>query len=118
MTGTPRQTFTRGRAVEYMAKTVLEKKGYHVIRSAGDRSPVDLVAWRCGGNQILIKTERARTKIQTPTAIAGHYAGDLAALRAMVVPPFSDRQFWVWDVWYGWRFFEVLSGGICEVDDV
>ena len=36
----------------------------------------------------------------------------------MVVPPFSDRQFWIWDVWYGWRFFEVLSGGICEVDDV
>ena len=118
MTHIPRQTYTRGRAVEYMAYHLLLSKGYHAVLCAGTTTPVDLVAWRCGGQQILIKTERARTKIQTPTAVAGHYAGDLAALRAMVVPPVSLRQFWIWDVWYGWRFFEVMAGGICEVNDV
>ena len=118
MNASPRQTFTRGRAVEFMAYNLLISKGYHAVMSAGTESPVDLIAWRHGSNQILIKTERARTKFRSPTAVAGYYAGDIAALRVMTVPPFADRHLWVWDVWKGWRFFEVLTGGICEVADV
>ncbi len=118
MTGDPRQTFTRGREVEHMAHSLLLSKGYHAVLCAGTTTPVDIVAWRCSGQQIHVKTERARTKLRTPAEVARCYAGDLAALRTMVVPPLAERQLWVWDVWYGWRFFDVLSGGICEVDDV
>ena len=38
--------YARGRAFEYRVKSLLEKHGYFVMRSAGSRSPVDLVAFR------------------------------------------------------------------------
>lgn len=37
------KNYVRGRAFEYRAKKYLEKKGYLVIRSAGSKSPFDLV---------------------------------------------------------------------------
>jgi hypothetical protein len=118
MNAAPKQHFTRGRAVEYMAYNLLLAKGYHAVMSAGKTSPVDIIAWRCGGDQILVKTERAKTRLNTPELVARRYAPDLAALRAMAVPPFADRHLWVWDAWHDWRFFSVFTGGICEVDCV
>jgi len=112
-----RDTFTRGRAVEYLAKTFLEKRGYHVIRSAGDQSPVDLVAWRCSGQQLLVKTERVRTPIRTPATVAVRFRGDIDALRAITLPPFAQRQLWCWHMHTGWRFYDVMAGGISEVAD-
>ncbi|GIV52389.1 MAG: hypothetical protein KatS3mg038_2921 [Candidatus Kapaibacterium sp.] len=35
--------YTRGRQLEYDAKRYFEERGYLVIRSAGSKSPVDLV---------------------------------------------------------------------------
>ncbi|GIV53117.1 MAG: hypothetical protein KatS3mg038_3638 [Candidatus Kapaibacterium sp.] len=35
--------YTRGRALEYDAKRYFEERGYLVVRSAGSKSPVDLV---------------------------------------------------------------------------
>ncbi|MCX6698000.1 MAG: hypothetical protein NTV84_10740 [Methanoregula sp.] len=116
-TGTPRDTFTRGRAVEFLAKTILEKRGYYVIRSAGSGSPVDLVAWRCSGPHILVKAERSRNKIHALTGVAAQYRGDIDALRAITLPPLAQRQLWVWNWRSGWRFFEVMAGGISEVAD-
>jgi len=39
--------YTRGRALEYKVKKIMEDKGYFVIRSAGSHGPVDLQA-TCG----------------------------------------------------------------------
>jgi hypothetical protein len=39
------ENYRRGRYVEYMARDHLKKKGCATVRSAGSRSPVDLVAW-------------------------------------------------------------------------
>lgn len=36
-------SYTRGRQLEYDAKRYFEERGYLVIRSAGSKSPVDLV---------------------------------------------------------------------------
>ena len=116
-TGTSRDIFTRGRAVEYLAKTFLETRGYHVVRSAGEQSPVDLVAWRCSGQQLLVKTERVRTPIRTPASVAVRFRGDIDALRAIALPPFAQRQLWCWHMHTGWRFYDVMAGGISEVVD-
>ncbi|GIV51988.1 MAG: hypothetical protein KatS3mg038_2509 [Candidatus Kapaibacterium sp.] len=35
--------YTRGRRLEYDAQRLFEQRGYMVIRSAGSKSPVDLV---------------------------------------------------------------------------
>jgi Holliday junction resolvase len=38
------KNYVRGRAFEYRVKKELETKGYMVVRSAGSKSPFDLVA--------------------------------------------------------------------------
>jgi len=38
------KNYESGRRFEYRVKEYLEKKGYYVMRSAGSKSPVDLIA--------------------------------------------------------------------------
>jgi hypothetical protein len=116
-TGTSRDTFTRYRAVEYLAKTYLLDRGYHVVLSAGEQSPLDLVAWRCSGQHILVKAERSRRQIHNLAEVTTQYRGDIDALRAMALPSFAQRQLWVWHLHTGWRFFDIMAGGISEVAD-
>ena len=40
--------YTRGRAFEYRVRSRLEQQGYVVFRTAGSRSPIDLLAFRDG----------------------------------------------------------------------
>lgn len=42
------KNYRRGRSFEYRVKSYLESKGFSVVRSAGSRSPADLVAGRNG----------------------------------------------------------------------
>ncbi len=38
-------SYARGRRLEYQARNLLIARGYTVVRSAGSKGPVDLVAW-------------------------------------------------------------------------
>lgn len=65
--------YRRGRTFEYRAKRDLERRGYVVVRSAGSRTPADLVAG-CQGRVLLVQcTTSGRSKDE----------GDRARLREM-----------------------------------
>ncbi len=115
--GASRDTFTRGRAVEHIAYRLLLSKGYHAVLCAGMTTPFDLVAWRCSGQHLLVKAERSRRPIHNLAEVMAHYRGDIDALRAIALPPFAQRQLWVWHLYAGWRFFDIMAGGISEVAD-
>jgi Holliday junction resolvase len=114
MTG--RTCYTRGRAVEYLARDLLRSKGFQVIRSAGSKSPVDLIAWRGGESPVLIQVKRTRSRIDSVVDIAEKYREDIEALRAIELPREGAVHLWVWTDKQAWRFYEVLHGGILEVD--
>lgn len=63
------KNYTSGRRFEYRVKKYLEKKGYYVMRSAGSKSPFDLIAipkhnHTCGsGLNILLIQCKHGTKI-------------------------------------------------------
>jgi hypothetical protein len=116
-TRTSRDTFTRYRAVEHIAYRLLLSKGYHAVLCAGTTTPFDLVAWRCSGQHILVKAERSRNPIHNLTEVTTQYRGDIDALRAIALPSFAQRQLWVWHLHTGWRFFDIMAGGISEVAD-
>ena len=117
MTETPRRTFTRGRAVEYTAHTLLSARGYQVFRCSGSQSPVDLIAWSQEGHPALIKTERARISVGSAAQVAKRYRGDLDALRTVILPRLALVQLWILSPPDGmWRFFTVFPGGIAEVE--
>jgi Holliday junction resolvase len=114
MTG--RTRFTRGRAVEYLARDLLKSKGFQVIRSAGSASPVDLIAWRSGETPVLIQVKRTRSRIGSIVGIAEKYREDIEALRAIDLPRDGAAHLWVWTDMESWRFYEILHGGILEVN--
>ena len=60
---TSRHTFTRGRAVEHEATTLLSARGYQIFLCSGTQSPIDLIAWSPQGHPALIKTERSRISV-------------------------------------------------------
>lgn len=54
--------YERGRAFEYRAKRDLERRGFVVVRSAGSRTPADLVAGRQGRVLLVQCTISGRSK--------------------------------------------------------
>ena len=54
--------YKRGRTFEYRAKRDLERRGYVVVRSAGSRTPADLVAGREGQVLLVQCTTSSRSK--------------------------------------------------------
>lgn len=57
------KNYNSGRKFEYRVKKYLEKKGYYVMRSAGSKSPFDLIAIpSLSGNILLIQCKHG-TKI-------------------------------------------------------
>lgn len=41
------RNYVKGRAFEYAVRKHYESKGYTVIRSAGSKGKIDLLAWKC-----------------------------------------------------------------------
>ena len=109
--------YSRGRDTEYLARDLLILHGYQVVRSAGSHTPIDLVAWQDGGHPLLIQVKR-NTKHQDKTLVVERtYSKVITELREMPRPMRSDIELWVWAPLKGWRFYSVLTDGICEVLD-
>ena len=80
---TTSNNYRRGRRLEYLARAALVAEGYTVIRAAGSKGPVDLVAMNA--NQVRL------VQIKSP----GHVQeGDREKLRA-VKCPHAQREIWV-----------------------
>ena len=60
--------YKRGRTFEYRAKRDLERRGYVVVRSAGSRTPADLVAGREGRVLLVQCTTSSQSKSQEDRA--------------------------------------------------
>jgi Holliday junction resolvase len=52
--------YTRGRAIEYLARDELMAQGYFVLRSAGSKGAADLCALKDGQRPLLVQCSRRR----------------------------------------------------------
>lgn len=75
--------YRQGVRLEYLARDTLMKEGYTVIRSAGSKGPVDLVAFN-NQHTLLIQVKAAG---QTHPA-------DLEKLSQLTIPPCAQVQIW------------------------
>ena len=105
--------YRKGRDAEYAARHVLQDRGFFVVRSAGSKTPFDLIAWN---SEDLIFLQIKRTTIP-PNArgVSDRYHADLAGGREIPRPPNSHFHLWVMVPKKGWWRYEVLPGGIMEV---
>jgi len=104
-----------GRAAEAMAYALLHKRGYHVIRSMRYSSMVHLVAWCDNGRPLFVHVKRTRQEVAGASEVAAHWRHDITALQAIPRWEGVSVQLWVHAGPRGWRFFEILPGGILEV---
>ncbi len=98
-----------------MARKYLESHGYQVLRSIGENTPVDLVAWEDTGYLLLVLVRRTRHPLEGSDIIITTFYEDIATLRSLARPSHATLQFWLWTDYRGFRVFEVLPGGIREV---
>ena len=109
--------FTRGRRVEYLARDHLREQGYCVVRTAGARSPVDLVAGK-RREVLFVRTLRLRSPVADVREVATRFRGDIVRLQEVYRRVELPVQFWIFTDREGWRFFDVRPGGISEVRGV
>lgn len=110
------ENYRRGRFVEYMARDHLRKAGCTTVRSAGSRSPVDLIAWSESVMRF-IQVKRTQQFVGGVQMAATMYRQEIKRLQALPKPQFpgSKIQLWVFVADGTWRCFDVLPGGIQEV---
>ena len=108
--------YTRGRRVEYLARDRLRQKGYCVIRSAGSRTPVDLVAGK--HRQVLfVQTKRARRPLTDARSVLSRFQPEIIRLQDVYRKVELPVELWIYTDREGWRFFTVHPGGIAEVSE-
>ncbi|HNQ30205.1 MAG TPA: hypothetical protein PKM87_08815 [Methanolinea sp.] len=105
---------TRGRRVEYLARDRLRSRGFCVIRSAGSRAPVDLVAGR-HREVLFVQARRTRRPLADARAVVSRYPGEITRLQAMLRRIELPVQLWLYTDAGGWRIFTIHVGGIAEV---
>ncbi|MCX6693975.1 MAG: hypothetical protein NT074_05440 [Methanomicrobiales archaeon] len=105
--------YRKGRDAEYAARHVLQDRGFFVVRSAGSKTPFDLIAWN-SENLIFLQVKRTTT-LPSAKEVADRYQADLAGAREIPRPKRSHFQLWVMVPKKGWWRYEVLPSGIMEV---
>lgn len=108
------RNYTRGRRVEYLARDRLRDRGFCVIRSAGSRTPVDLVAGK-HREVVFVQTKRLRRPVSDVHAVAARFRNDIIQLQGVYRRVELPVQLWIYTDREGWRFFDVHPGGIAEV---
>ena len=105
--------YRSGRDAEYAARQILKERGFFVVRSAGSKTPFDLIALS-SEDLIFLQVKRSTTP---PSAkwVSDRYQADLAGAREIPRPKRSHFQIWVMVPKKGWWRYEVLPGGIMEV---
>ena len=80
------KTYAKGCRLENRARTMLEKQGYYVIRSAGSKGVIDLVAVSWRGIKLIQVKSRGISK------------AEVDAIMDLRVPQNVHKEIWLWDV--------------------
>jgi hypothetical protein len=89
--------YTAGRRLEWAARNDLKKQGYLVIRSAGSKTPIDLVALN-DREVIVIQVKKSADDVNAA----------IASLAALALPADVRREVWCRESG-GWRIVPVGS---------
>ena len=80
------KTYAKDCRLENRARTILEKQGYYVIRSAGSKGIIDLVAIKWTHIKLIQVKSRGISK------------AEIDAILDLRVPQNVHKEIWLWDV--------------------
>ena len=109
-------TLEQARAAEYQALEILRSRGYLVLRSGSQGSPVHLMACREKEPPLFVRIKRTRKPAGSVSEVVERWIEEIELLRVLVSLG-GTVQFWVHSNQQGWQVYEVLRGGVTEVQD-
>lgn len=110
-----RTAIPQGRAAAFLARAILRKRGWTVLRSVGSDAVIHLSAWRGGDRPIFVRVKRSRRPVTGAADAAARWPDEIAELREFRREVSGSVQFWLYCGQRGWKVYEVLPGGIAEV---
>jgi len=106
----------RARTAEHDAREDLRRRGFTVVRSSEPDAPVHLVAWKLTRGTLLIRVVTTRRALTGAAEVAHLWREDIDRLRSDSVPANCEVHLWVYTDRKGWHRYQVLAGGITEVE--
>ena len=106
--------YRKGSLAEYEACHLLKQQGWIVSRWFGNPSPPDLFAAR-NAEILLVMVRHSRTPVPDAHAIVVLYGNEMDRLRSVGDPGFVQKECWVHAPPDGWKYYEVLPGGIRRI---
>ena len=112
------QRLDRGRArtAEHDAREDLRRRGFTVVRSSEPDTLAHLVAWKLTRGTLLIRVVTTRRALAGASEVALLWREDIDRLRTESVPDNYEVHLWVYSDRKGWHRYQVLAGGITEVE--
>ena len=80
--------YASGTKFEYLVRDYYKKNGFQVMRSAGSKGAVDLIAWNMYGDVMLIQCKKEKKK-------RGLYTEDVTALQEVPAHPSWNTLLWI-----------------------
>jgi len=105
--------YKKGREAEYIARDILKEMGCTVVRSAGSKTPYDLIAWT--KEEIYFIQVKRITKVPTVEEIRSLFKKDLNQIAVTQFPRRSHVQLWVYVPRGGWHRYAIIRDPILEV---
>ena len=106
----------RARTAEHNARKDLRRRGFTVVRSSEPDAPVHLVAWKLTRGTLFIRVVTTRRALTGAAEVAHLWQEDIDLLRSESVPANCEVHLWVYTDRKGWHRYQVLAGGITEVE--
>jgi len=106
----------RARTAEHNAREDLRRRGFTVVRSSEPDALLHLVAWNLTRGTLLIRVVTTRRALAGASEVAHLWREDIDRLRSESVPANCEVHLWVYTDRKGWHRYQVLAGGITEVE--
>jgi hypothetical protein len=114
ITPVPQSPTTRSRKTSYAVRDILRESGHTVVHNTAVLPPADLVAWKPGGDPLIVQVRRSRRPLENARAVVRRFNTDLGQLRGMSKPRNARVQVWLFHAVHGWKTYDVFPGGIME----
>ncbi len=109
-----RNLITRARTAEYLAREILRRQGYAVLRPCEIDTPINLIAWIPDGDSFFIRVTTTRKALAGAAEVALLWGEEIALLRLLSVPANGSVHLWIYTDRKAWHRYQVLAGGLLE----
>ena len=108
------KVYRKGCRAEFEAIRMLESRGYEVVRRYRNGGPPDLLVFS-GNTRLMIMVRGFHAAVPDVRAVSFRCRDDLETFRRFRHSGDFSKELWIMAPPFGWRFYEVLPGGLRAV---